>query len=236
MAITHLVRVEPHFRLFVFWPAILRMLRREYVLGKTMHLAVTGFTVLICLGLNSCTSGTNPETYGSVQNFSAIEANHEAVVAAQEKAYPNYPKIGQTYLSYSPLGHGYQVTYIADRQTSWLWYGGNPVALPAKWKVIERDVNENGQKLTGRFRTQICYTYGANTYNPATKHKGGSQECTLLVNVRNMTVGALKGDVFGLANGTVPYVRQKCDAPDKFVLPAQHPLGAALKDCATNPR
>jgi hypothetical protein len=97
--------------------------------------------------------------------------------------------------------HGYQITYFQDQHTSWLWYPGNAISLRAEVKFTE---------------SQVCFTYSSKTRNRATGKRGGQPSC-IPKNFLEYTKAAERtGDVFGLARGTVPYVRGKCDPTDKF--------------------
>jgi hypothetical protein len=96
----------------------------------------------------------------------------------------------QTTLTYDP-GHGTQIEYVAANGTSYLWYPGNRVVLPGHWKRQGKD---------------ICWAYGANTYNPVTGQHGGGFECEPLGLYASSIVETAKGDVFGLAHRTrVPF-------------------------------
>jgi hypothetical protein len=71
------------------------------------------------------------------------------------------PQIGgYTNMSHD-AGHGTQVEYLSPGGSAWLWYPGNSVILPGKWK---------------RSGENICFAYTANSYNPVTGHKGGDWE------------------------------------------------------------
>ncbi len=130
--------------------------------------------------------------------------------------FETVPKTGVTYLSYD-FQHGFQVTYYENENKVWLWYGGNDVALPAAWKITE-----NIDAKSEDFRWSACFKYGPDTYNPATKKSVGQYECTLAVNVLNLWVGMIDGDLFNLSSGEVPYVREKCDAPNEFKIMSEY--------------
>lgn len=88
-------------------------------------------------------------------------------------------------------GHGTQVEYFDARGRNWLWYPGNRIALPGRWK------SENGN---------ICFAYGRNTYNPQTGHRGGGYECTPAAVHERGVVDRVRGDVFNLKSGRIPFV------------------------------
>lgn len=91
---------------------------------------------------------------------------------------------GYTNLYYD-AGHGVQVEYLTTDGKSFLWYPGNSVILPGRWKTEGRDV---------------CFAYGANTYNPVTGNSGGSWECTPARAFWAGVVERVEGDPLGLAS------------------------------------
>lgn len=101
---------------------------------------------------------------------------------------------GYTNLSYSPV-HGTQIEYVANGGSNYLWYPGNAVILPGHWKAKGKD---------------ICFKYGANTYNPATGSAGAKWECMPLDLHKFSVKERAVGDPFGLAKRTaVPFVLSK---------------------------
>tara|TARA_R110000868_G_scaffold314754_2_gene575668 strand:- start:4369 stop:4932 length:564 start_codon:yes stop_codon:yes gene_type:complete len=108
--------------------------------------------------------------------------------------------------------HGTQIEYNAADGTNYLWYPGNKVILKAKWKIESVDGS-----------TKICYLYGDNTYNPATKETGGKWECALFHNQTVMQVDRKEGDVFGLSKtAAAPHILAR-DAVKNYV-PNKLPL------------
>ncbi|MEM7742156.1 MAG: hypothetical protein AAF409_00480 [Pseudomonadota bacterium] len=118
----------------------------------------------------------------------------------QAARFAAYPQVGQTYLSFNRQ-HGFQISYVETSTRSWLWYPGNTRSLPESWEIRG---------------SEICFRHPENTFNPATKQSGGNFSCQPLDLSQRMTVAELEGDAFGLAVGTVPYRRLKCDAPLEF--------------------
>jgi len=110
---------------------------------------------------------------------------------------------GRTFLSFTPA-HGYQITYIGEQGTSWLWYPGNAISLPAEVNILA---------------TSVCFTYGGETWNPVTAQKGGKLACMPRTFFDYANVAEMDGDVFGLASGAVPYRRSKCDPTQEFGTP-----------------
>jgi hypothetical protein len=99
------------------------------------------------------------------------------------------PKLaGQTIMSFDP-GHGTQIEYFDKSGRTFLWYPGNRVVLPGAWKIQGED---------------ICFAYGANTYNPVTGQAGGNWECQDLTLNQSFAVERQAGDVFGLSTSKTP--------------------------------
>ena len=125
-------------------------------------------------------------------------------VESRPLTFSDYPQPGQTYLSFSQA-HGFQVTYIASRNLSWLWYPGNATALQGQYKLdVIRGLNA------------ICWRYASNTRNPVLNTSGGSFACQELDLSRKSIVARLRGDPFRLASGRVLYRLERCSAPTKF--------------------
>lgn len=124
-------------------------------------------------------------------------------IAQRDIAFPAYPQAGVTYLSFS-RGHGFQVNYIAPAGKSYLWYPGNRRAVPEEW-VVRSNPN------------RVCWRHPSASYNPVTRSRGGNYQCQDLRLSRRSIVSSLVGDPFGLANGTVPFQRDRCVAPSAFV-------------------
>lgn len=98
-----------------------------------------------------------------------------------------------TQMSFSP--HGTQIEYLAADGSAWLWYPGNKSILPGAWKVEGK---------------QMCFRYGANSFNPITGHRGGGWECGSLSVYRSSLTESRPGDVLGLrGRGKVPYTLSK---------------------------
>jgi len=166
----------------------------------------------------------NPTERG--EYFEQISKQADEKNAKQQVLYPDYPKVGTTYLSFS-TDHGFQVSYYENTSRSWLWYGGNPVSLPAQWKTETLETEHSNID-------QICWKYGGYTYNPSTKKSGGEFNCIAIRISQDLLVSSLEGDIFNLASGSVPYERKKCDAPSEFVLNKDSSLfGNIITDCVT---
>ncbi len=101
------------------------------------------------------------------------------------------PKLAnKTYYFYGP-GHGSQVEYYDAKGRNWLWYPGNRIVLPGRWKA-------EGDRL--------CFKYTPNSYNPMTGASGSNWECTTASGFEKEVKDVVAGDVFGLAKrGNVPF-------------------------------
>lgn len=95
---------------------------------------------------------------------------------------------GYTNMTYD-YAHGTQVEYLARNGKSWLWYPGNEVILEGRWKRQGGD---------------MCFAYGANTYNPATGQSGGDFECMEFALFWGSIMERMPGDIFSLATRTAP--------------------------------
>lgn len=111
----------------------------------------------------------------------------------------------QTRMSYDPQ-HGTQVSYGARDGRTFLWYPGNSVVLQGEWRIATRttEIKLDGRVLKTRSEPSICFRYGQNTYNPATRQAGGNWECGPFEIRRRLLREARRGDVFGLAKAAVP--------------------------------
>jgi hypothetical protein len=90
--------------------------------------------------------------------------------------------------------HGSQVEYLAADGRTALWYPGNAVPVTGQWKI------------KGSFDgPDMCFMYGQNTYNPVTQQGGGAWECGDASLYLIGMAEAVKGDVFGLSQGRVPF-------------------------------
>jgi hypothetical protein len=76
------------------------------------------------------------------------------------------------------------VEYLTREGQSFLWYPGNRVILEGRWK-------EQGR--------EVCFAYGANTFNPVTGNSGGAWECTPAKTFWSGITERAEGDVLGLA-------------------------------------
>jgi hypothetical protein len=92
--------------------------------------------------------------------------------------------------------HGTQVEYLDPGGAAFLWYPGNSVIVPSEWRIAAAETD-----------AIICFRYGSNTYNPATRQAGGNWECRSASRQAARAVERTNGDPFGLARRrAVPYV------------------------------
>jgi hypothetical protein len=132
----------------------------------------------------------------------ALTLSASASLAAGNKPYIiDYAEtkslfVNKTMVTYD-RAHGTQVEFIAANGKTYLLYPGNKVVLRGSWKLSKTDIPKV---------FNLCFKYGANTYNPATGNSGGSWECQAagfyLVNV----VDTGEGDVLGLSRQKQPPV------------------------------
>jgi len=122
-------------------------------------------------------------------------ARLSAIAASTETLAPMLSN--STARSYD-LFHGSQIEYLAADGTTQLWYPGNRGLVAGRWQL----------RQTPR-RTQMCFAYGGNTYNPATKTFGGKWECgparLYLLHLEEL----VPGDPLGLRPGKLPFVLPK---------------------------
>lgn len=124
-----------------------------------------------------------------------------SAVAPPLEIVSRFPDANVTYLSYSEQ-HGVQIEYLAEDGGAHLWYPGNRRVVSGEWEVV---LNE------------ICYRYGANTYNPATLQRGGRWNCRFVGAEAGRNIAEIAGDPFALGNRrAVPYVLQRCTVPVEF--------------------
>lgn len=125
-------------------------------------------------------------------------------VSARANTFKNYPQSNMTYLSFSN-GHGFQVNFIGENGKAWLWYPGNRASLPEEWK----------RQKVGTVDA-ICWRHPTNSHNPVTGQDGGGFSCAPLDLQQKTIVSVIDGDPFNLKSGAIPYVLDRCRAPDAF--------------------
>lgn len=111
----------------------------------------------------------------------------------QAKAMADDPAIARRYLSNTTVNtwdayHHHQYEYLAADGTTELLYPGNMAPLPGQWEI----------EGAGEFHANICFRYGADSWNPVTRQGGDGWECSnLLEYLYDTVVEIYDGDVFG---------------------------------------
>jgi hypothetical protein len=170
--------------------------------------AIWSFSVLLTLTLAGCVAqdgtmaadgGSRPSAVqtptGAVQDRSAHQSVAEkiATITQSQQSLRNF--IQNTTLVSWDNSHGTQVEYLGPDGQIYLWYPGNRVVVPGKWKVA-----------TASQGTSVCFVYGPNTYNPVTKSMGGQWRCIPSGIYIFLTTAVVSGDVFRLSSGEIPFV------------------------------
>lgn len=106
----------------------------------------------------------------------------------------------RTHMSFNS-GHGTQVFFVGPDGTEFLWYPGNRVIVVAKWQLVQHATSS----VPPIQYADLCFQYGANTYNPVTKQQGGQWNCRPAGVIAKGTVDRAQGDVFGLSR-RLPFI------------------------------
>jgi hypothetical protein len=139
------------------------------------------------------------QTQAVDRTFDAAERNGTAVALALDEARELFAC--KTRISFMQV-HGTQVSYIHPNGEILLWYPGNSVVLPGKWRLETRTVPAQPSKSYAN----ICFSYPTNSYNPATGIVGNQWQCMPAEVLHRLTVDRADGDVFGLRTRTaVPF-------------------------------
>ena len=126
----------------------------------------------------------------SVENPKLIEFEAGTVVIHSYELTKKFLS-GNTQAFYDN-GHGTQIEYNAPDGKSFLWYPGNQRINVGRWRV-----QQEGSKPT-----EICYLYGANSYNRVTKKWGGNWKCKEAIDHTVFVSETVRGDPFGLGKRT----------------------------------
>lgn len=105
---------------------------------------------------------------------------------------------GQTIQHFDPF-HGMQLEYYHPDGTAYLWYPGHKISVRSEWEFRGERTNEADNRL-------LCYKYGPRVYNPVMKVRGRDWECQSIQMAPRFIEGRVRGDVFNLASGRVPWV------------------------------
>lgn len=114
--------------------------------------------------------------------------------------------LDHTVVYYEPQ-HGNQIEYYGIDRRAYLWYPGNRGVVVSEWKI-------EGE--------EYCERSPSNTYNPVTQEWGGEWQRRPVRRLLATKVDAVRGDVFGLSTGRIPY-RLHAHPGFESVLDAEHP-------------
>lgn len=142
------------------------------------------------------TRGSTSKTEATSKPRKTQPATHsnasQSFATPPRSAKTEFPFADKTLLFYDP-SHGNQIEYFAPDGKCYLWYPGNKRALPGHWRM-EGD--------------NICFLFGANTYNPVTGEIGGNWEKRPFKHFAETVAHTANGDVHGLATGQIPHSLQ----------------------------
>lgn len=160
---------------------------------------------------------------GLSEKIAAANLALEKVTVAEARTH----YAGFTVKSYD-TDHGTQVEYMSPNGRCYLWYPGNRVVLPCKWKITRQPAKTVFDKERAEVDIpHVCYSYPENSYNPVTKQRGSGWQCSPALAASTSesgditfrlpapgfhpaTVDKIKGDPFALARRkAVPFVLQK---------------------------
>lgn len=141
------------------------------VMGK-LALVVSAIVVL-----NGCAKNRHPRV--EIPNFA--ELKRKAFVAHEKMSRVTNAQAKKHYSDFTVKtwgpSHGTQVEYFKPNGRCFLWYPGNAGINPCRWK-IERQVDKSSWVKSSKLTVpHICFSYGNNSYNPVTKHRGSSWQC-----------------------------------------------------------
>lgn len=147
--------------------------------------------------------GTTPEQRAEAERLVAKAAAIPAERVSDLQAVTATPEALLSFLSNTTVRtysgfHGSQIEHLTADGRTFLWYPGNMRPVPGRWTVRQRGS-----------RVQMCFQYGANTYNPADNTRGGDWECGPS---RLYLLGAeeiAQGDPLDLSSGRLPFVLQR---------------------------
>jgi hypothetical protein len=147
--------------------------------------------------------GTTPEQRAEAERLIAKAQAIPAERVSDLQAVTTSPEALTAFLSNTTVRtydgyHGSQIEHLTADGRTFLWYPENMRLVPGLWTT--RKVGA---------RVQMCFQYGANTYNPADNTRGGNWECR---GSRGYLIGAeeiAEGDPLSLASGRLPFALQR---------------------------
>jgi hypothetical protein len=128
-----------------------------------------------------------PAISRAIALVAALLASLALVAAASAASLPR----NETIMTYD-RGYGTQVEYYDGSGRTYLWYPGNRRSLPGEVMLQPNDV--------------ICFKYGPDTRDALTGAPGDEWSCAVIEQHDRSIVDRVKGDVFGLSSGRVPFV------------------------------
>lgn len=127
---------------------------------------------VLVLGLGGCRTAKptyKPSADDAKRSAAAAAAIARVTVEEASTYYRN--KTIKTY----DTSHGTQVEYHGADGRCYLWYPGNTAINRCRWKIEKR--LDPRPRPGDKPLPNICYSYGENSYNPATGHRGSGWQC-----------------------------------------------------------
>jgi len=150
-------------------------MKRPITFDKNLRVGI--FVSLLAIALSN---GHSPSAFASDHqtNLSTINsiADAEALL------------LNATILSYLDDEHGTQIEYLREDGSTSLWYPGNRNIVRGAMELRESDKG-----------LLICFVYFGGTYNPITRQRGGSWQCTKFTDYAMPIIDIKSGDLFGLS-------------------------------------
>lgn len=134
---------------------------------------------------------------GTVEKDDWFPLNAEASRVASSPELARRFLSDTTRLSFNQNQHGTQYEYHSEGGRVFLWYPGNRSIVHGSWRIESSSTGRN---------PNLCYRYGAGSFNPVTGQRGGSWECRSFLAIDVAGGGTLKGDPFSLGAGRIPFV------------------------------
>lgn len=157
----------------------------------------------IALAITACSTAPGPAPFRAKFNSDVFMQKVDAInTPAQVRSF-----ISNTTSRSISRGHGNQIEFIAGNGRTFLWYPENARIVQGRWKTEMRDVRVMPSNTTER-RANLCFQYGADTFNPVTQIRGGAWECRSIAIWMANSHEIRKGDVMGLSQG-LPYTLSK---------------------------
>lgn len=153
----------------------------------------------------------------SPSQYMAIMKPNPLPVSPREMLYDigidqAYPRPGYTYAIWAANDQGaVDVFYASVTGDAFFWYPGDEQVVFGEYRLSGKA--PEGALPHRRNVDGLKFKYQSNSYNPATGKGGGSWEKLDRKREIYRVISYIKGDVFNLASGEVPYKRVKCDLP-----------------------